>query len=178
MQIVNGKLVLGKKNCNCGDGTVSTRVTCKSCNGSGRGKRGGARGCKPCYGNGTTYDHDKRSVCPQCNGNFKDHDDEDTCDYLPAGVFAGFTFRVYYGGQMTIGEALMGLGCVFSCGDYGAAWKERNDEKLIADVRQHSGVQATKVVDKDNNVADHIGIFVTPSGYTVKPVFVTPAVGV
>lgn len=177
MQIIDGKLVLGKKNCHCGDGTVSTRVTCKECRGSGNGKRGGRGGCKKCYGSGSTYDHDNRSVCPQCNGNFKDHENENSCDYLPDGVFAKLDVRVYYTNTMTIGESLLGLGCVYSCGDYGDAWKNRNDEKLIAEVRRQSGVQATKIVDKDNNVCDHIGVFVSERGYAVKPVFVTPTVG-
>lgn len=169
MQIIDGKLVLGKKNCSCGDGTVSTKVVCKVCKGTNKGPRGG-HGCKKCYG-GHTYDHDIRSVCPQCNGNYKNHDDETTCDYLPAGVFAGLTFRVYYSNTMTLGEKLLGLGCVYSCGDYGDAWKNRNDDKLIAEVREQTGVQATKIVNANNDMPDHIGIFVSQSGYTVKPVF-------
>jgi hypothetical protein len=174
MKIENGKLVLGKTNCSCGDGTESTRIVCPECKGTGRGKRGGAGGCKKCHGLRYTYDHEKRAVCKRCNGNFIDHDDETTCDYLPAGVFAGFDVRVYYTNNMTVGESLLGLGCVYSCGDYGEAWKNRSDDfkaKLIADVKGQTGVQATKVVDANLNVCDHIGVFVSERGYTVKPVF-------
>ena len=70
----------------------------------------------------------------------------------------------------TINERLLGSGMVYSCTDYGDH-KQMTDDELIAKVKQTTSVQATKISDKDDNVAEHIGIFTNQYGYSVIPVF-------
>jgi RecJ-like exonuclease len=171
VRIENGRLVLGHKDCYCGDGTVAARLTCPACKGTGNGPRGGRGGCRKCYGSGTAYDQNVRTTCSRCNGAFKDFLTEDLCDHISDDDWNAFEFRVYHSNrQMTWGESYLGAG-VYSCTDYGAH-KALDDEVLIKEARRSGYVQATKITDRETmRVADHIGIFTAEQGYTVAPVF-------
>lgn len=177
MYVENGKLVLGRKDCwHCEQGTVSTKEACKKCQGSGRGPRGGRRTCKPCYGQGHVYNSEVRSVCPYCHGQYQNASQEDYTDALPNAIWDSLPFRVYrHNRSLTVNESLLGLGCVFSCQDYGRTFKDDDNEKLIAEVCAHKHHQACKVVQDDGTLADHIGIFVSTGGYSVRPVFESAA---
>lgn len=171
MQVVNGKLVLGRKDCgHCDKGTVATKAPCQTCKGTGNGKRGGKRSCRPCYGAGYVWDHDRRATCDHCGGNYRDAEPESVTDYLPPDVFPSLSFEVYRNATMTTAESLLGMGCVFSCGDYGEATRQ-SDADLIADVKSHGSVQACKIAKDDGTLCAHVGIFVTQNGYKVQAVF-------
>lgn len=173
MKIENGKLILERKECSyCNQGKQSSRKVCTSCKGTGNGKRGGKRGCKVCYGNCYVWDHNNPIPCTTCNGDYKNRTPETDCDYLPDSIFPALPFVVYrVERSMTLGESLIGLNSVFSCSDYGRAYRTQNDAALIESVRSHQGVQACKVVNEAGELCDHIGIFVKFDGYVVKPVF-------
>lgn len=173
MLIENGKIILGHKNCYCEDGTQSTRIPCGECKGTGNGKRGGRGGCRKCNGSRNDYDHINRSTCSRCKGNPTNFERETLCDYLPDGVWESLTFKVIRNNApMSIAESLIGIGCVFSCTDYGTAWKRNNDDELIASVKESKSHQATNIATDDGTICDFIGIFVNQMGYTVKAVFV------
>jgi hypothetical protein len=172
MKIENGKMIYGKKDCQCEDGTSSTRINCLECNGTGKGKRGAEKGCKKCYGTKFDWDHKNRTTCDICKGEYKNFEDEIQTDYIPEEMWEGMNFKVYrHNRQISLNESVFGLNCVYSCSDYGRTFKENNDEKLIQEVKSHNAVQASSIVDKNDFVCDHIGIFVSNGGYSVRPVF-------
>lgn len=173
MQVVNGKLVMGRKNCNCTEGKRAGRVTCPTCKGTGKGKRGKPRGCQGgCFGDGQKWSWENPITCTNCNGNYVGFEEEDRYDYVPDSIWKGLEFKVYrHARALTGNESLLGIGCVFSCTDYGDAWKANDDAALIAHVRESSGHQATKVTKEDGTVCSHVGIFVCPGGYSVRAVF-------
>ena len=172
MHVTNGKLVFARKNCeHCDHGQQPSRITCQTCKGTGRGKRGGRGGCQKCHGLRHIWSNDHPQTCTTCNGNYVNFAEEDQFDTLPDAIWQGFTFKVYRHNRPISGnEAILGLGCVFSCGDYGAAWNANDDAALIADVKRHTHHQATKVSKEDGTIANHIGIFVNRGGYSVRPV--------
>lgn len=171
MKLVNGQLVMGKKDCQCGDGTQPRRIVCRECNGTGNGKRGGRGGCRKCNGLKIEWDSKNPMTCTRCNGNFKDAEDETTTDYMPNEIWDAMKFEVYRTNlPLTLNEALLGLGCIYSCEDYGAAFKNPDDAALIADVKNHKSHQACKFL-KDGKFADHVGIIVKTGGYSVRAIF-------
>lgn len=174
MRIEDGKLILEKKDCTlCEEGTICTKENCPKCGGTGRGPRGGKGKCKPCFGSGNYYNHDKRSVCPICGGNYKGFEMEVPSDYAPKELWQSLNFKVYRQNRgMTWNEQHIGIGSIYCCVDYGRAWKEE-DSKVIQDVQFKDGKQAgSSFTDRDGVLCDHIGIFLTPEGYSVKPLFV------
>lgn len=166
-------IVMEKKVCSrCQQGQVSTEQFCPDCKGTGNGKRGGRGRCQRCYGKGRVWSWDHPATCHECNGQYENHENENETDYLPKEIWQSLEFRVIRSQRgMTTGESLLGFGCVFSCTDYGQAWK-RSDDEVIADVRSHNSTQASKVL-KDGHLPEYIGIFVMPGGYSVRPVFST-----
>lgn len=172
MHIENGKMVYGKRECSdcMGSGLKAARITCRTCNGSGNGKRGGLRQCKTCYGFGHEYDHVNRVTCPTCKGIDPMHAQDATeYDYMPKELWDAFEFRVVRRDQaQTWAAAYLAIGCVFSVTDYGKH-KEMTDAELIDKVRTSAGVgvQACKVVDKDGTVSPYITILTSDNGYEV-----------
>lgn len=173
MRIENGKLVFEKKNCSfCQKGQVAGTITCPECKGTGKGKRGKPFACKKCNGRRTTWSWDHPVTCSLCNGNYLNSENENDCDYLPEGIFQNMPMKVIRVNQgMTWNEEHLGMGCVFSCVDYGNAWGNNNDAELIATVKKERSIQATKIAKDDGTVANSIGIFVKPGGYSVRPIF-------
>lgn len=186
---INRTLHLEKKNCTgCGysgrPGTESTPLPCSGCKGTGRGPRGGVRGCRKCYGSGKEYDHEnRRQPCSVCRGDYVGFTTENFCDNAPAEAIAALPLAVVrqYRDQ-SWNESYLGLGTVWSCTDYGTAWAG-TDEDLVTRVASDLAkerVQATKIAvyDRDSDVAylaDSLVIVLTQTGYSVRPVYTEAA---
>lgn len=171
MQIIEGKLVLGKQNCNCRDGTRCGERRCPICEGTGKGKRGKVSGCKNCYGSGKTIDTKNRIVCSVCNGSYVNFRNETMYDDIPMVIWNELKFIVYRKKrEMSGNEMFLGIGCVYSCNDYGQAWA-KPDEWVIESVKSHRAGPAQDIVNEDGTFCDHVGIFITPEGYSVRCVF-------
>jgi hypothetical protein len=173
MHVEGNKLVMGRKDCNwCAKGKVPGRKPCIECKATGKGKRGKKGGCKECRGSTTVWDYDNEVTCTQCKGNYQGFTSEDHTSYMPKEMFPTFTFKVYrHNRPITGNESHLGAGCVYSCHDYGDAYKANNDDALIAKVKESGSHQACKVCKEDGTLADHIGIFVSTGGYSVRAVF-------
>lgn len=128
----------GNVPCGC-QGTEPKRIPCPTCRGTGRGSLGGRDGCKRCHGLKTAYDHSTRVPCRACHGTYTDAADEDRCDYLPAAIVATLPISVYRANRLNSwNESNLGLGCVYSCTDYGRA-NESTDADVIAKVAGEVG---------------------------------------
>src|SRR5262245_51566119 len=64
-------------------GTMPAKEACPTCEGTGKGPRGGARGCRACSGFGHHWNHDVRVPCESCGGAFESFDSETFCDDAP-----------------------------------------------------------------------------------------------
>jgi hypothetical protein len=107
--------------------------------------------------------------CPTCDG--KGIVPENICDTADA-IYLALPFKVYRQDRTASwNENHLGAGCVYSSCDYGAAWNANDDAGLIEKVKAQGFVQATKFARDDGTVANHIGIFVTRGGYSVRAVF-------
>lgn len=173
LDLVAKKVILEKKDCrHCQQGKVTTKQLCLECKGTGNGKRGGKGKCRKCHGQGYNWTWNNPAVCPQCNGNYVAFEDETLYDYLPKVEWNRMTFKVYRNAnrEMSWMEQHIGAG-VFSCVDYGHSFSS-TDEKVIADVMNHNGVQGIKVAKEETNeLCDHIAIASTPYGYSVIPIY-------
>jgi hypothetical protein len=172
MRIKNGK-------------AIYEEVQCWHCNGTGKIKQGIS--C-PLYWQPVA--HHPGHKCPHCGAKNKDSHGligeeiiecyicngkgvrvEDRHDYMPNGFFQSLDFKVYRSNRpQTMNEYLLGFDCVFSCTDYGQ-YKSMTDEELIVHVKESTTHQYCSVVDKDNTICDHIGIFCNDNGYSVRAVF-------
>jgi hypothetical protein len=83
----DGRIEFGTRDCHsCGGrGTQPTRIPCPPCKGTGRGKRGGVGGCRPCHGMGKDWDFKNTQVCGACHGS-KNRLETD-CDYAPREIW-------------------------------------------------------------------------------------------
>jgi hypothetical protein len=134
------KLVLQRKSCYCADGGnhpgfVLKPMPCQKCKGTGNGARGGKGSCRDCYGSGKTYSEKDLIVCPTCLGNWKDFELENTCDYLPRDIFLDIPVKVFRSErEATWNENWLGVCCLFTCCDYGDAYRRICDADLIAEL--------------------------------------------
>ena len=165
-------LHLEKKDCWCGDGTHSGKVTCSACKGTGDGPRGGKGKCRPCYGRGTTHDHAIRVPCGKCGGNYQNAEDESICDSAPDGLVQSLPWAVVRQDRaQSFAESYLGTG-LFSCTDYGRAWDADDDDALISSLKgEERHTQATKIAQKTDDkavyrVATGIVVVLTPNGYS------------
>lgn len=173
MQLENGKLVMGMQNChNCKEGQVPGQIRCLTCKGTGSGKRGGRGRCPTCHGSGVNYSFDLPVQCHVCKGNFQNFEPETIYDRLPNEIYQALEFKVYrHYRPLTGNESLLGANCIYASADYGTAWKN-DDESTIREVKQHGCHQACHVVHPETHaMPSHIGIFIGPQGYSVRPVF-------
>jgi hypothetical protein len=180
MEIVNGKVVLGTKPCYCNDGTMFDIKWCQN-----RTKARGTHNCdkKTCPNNKTGYStmHEisRRIVpCDNCKGGTVAIQ-ENYCDDVT--LPADFPIKVQRAGRAnTFNENYLGLGCLYSCTDYGE-FNKLTDEEVIAKIRTaqyHTKngqirTQAVKVVrSKDDlTLCDFILVNVTKDGYSVQAGF-------
>lgn len=172
MKIQDGTVVLGERECvMCRDGKTAGRIQCRTCRGTGRGAKGGRNGCKRCNGSRIEFSADHPVTCGRCKG--KGRVPETLTDYIDHADWQALEFRVYRQDREISGnESLLGLGCAWSCMDYGEAWERNDDAALIHHVRVSPyGIQACKIADDNGNVCDHVGIFVSRGGYSLRAVF-------
>jgi hypothetical protein len=169
MKIVDGRFIYEMHECSScdGKGEVEEFIDCPNDRMTMRGKK-----CPHCD---TTNKHHhlistgKMRSCGHCEGKGKVM--ENDCDKIPEEIWQSMTFKVYKTDRpTTINDAYYGIGCVWSCMDYGEH-KNLTDEQLIDKVR-HGGsyIQATKISDKEGNICDHIGIVCKDQGYVVHAV--------
>lgn len=176
MRYDNGTLTLDTRPCHCGDGTDAKRVRCSVCNGTGRGARGGANGCKACRGLRWEYSKTERVTCGRCNGttfvpeNWTDDIPQAAVDDLAANIEIVRTDR-----HNDWVENHLGLGALWTCQDYGRAWNGTDEAVRAAVVAQMGRVQACKVMDYDQHrneysapMAAGIVVQVRRDGYSVK----------
>lgn len=167
-------LILGMGRCKCcqGYGTTTERRACPL-----MGKAVNTRPDRRCPHCGSARKNDHRwletgrtPVCENCKGSKVQP--EDRYDYLPKEVFAAIPMKVYYGnGGISFNEAHLGIGCVWSCQDYGAH-KQLSDDQLIAKLREADhGVQACKLVNEKLEFCEYIGIFTNAEGYSLRAIF-------
>lgn len=178
MRIENGKLILEKRNCRCFSGLMPTRIECPTCNGTGKGVRGGRNGCRKCHGSKYAYDSENMSTCDVCNGNYENFKDESPYDFmrLNKNDVQIKVVRDYADRAMSFSEQYIGLG-LFSCTDYGRH-KSQDDNELIESAFhfEENGSYSTQgiklVRDKDDlRICDSVAIVVGDQGYSVIPVF-------
>ena len=175
MKIINGNIELGTEQCvMCLDdhpGFRAGRKTCPKCKGTRRGPRGGRNKCG-CY-DGTVPNFVNLVQCGACNGTNKVK--ETIHSYITPEQWRSFEFKVIReeNGRFGFNESYLGLGYVFTCGDYGRAWGMNDAAALIAEVKdvKYGAHQASKIAREDLTVCDHIAILVTKNGYKVKAVF-------
>ena len=174
MRLDGNKVTLETKECiSCqGTGRAAKQIPCPACKGTGRGIKGGKNGCRKCSGFKTAYSSTETVTCGGCEGTGKRP--ENDCDSMPDEWFASMPFRVYrHNREQTYNEYLLGIGCVYSCTDYGRAYAA-TDDKVIAEVSSHTFVQLCKVA-RNLTLCDHIGIFVNRDGYSVRAVYLPDA---
>ena len=178
MRIDNGRIVLETRACSDCHGEI-TKQYYRSCPRYGRAVKDlPGRKCPDC---GATNKHGHTSLpdgapqtCKSCHGSGVQA--ETATDYLPYGLWPALTFRVYRSNrQQTYNEYLLAFGCVYAVTDYGDHAK-LTDEQLIAKVRDDKTTccQACSITRsyEDLTVCDHIGIFCSNNGYSVRKVFV------
>ena len=174
MRLEGNKVILEDQECWwCGStGLAAGQESCLKCGGTGKGPKGGARGCRRCSGFGRVRSEVLKVTCGCCKGTGRKP--ETDCDYMPKDMYLALPFKVYrHERLLTYGENLLGWGCVYSCTDYGRSYGA-TDESVLADVRSdsHCGVQLCKVA-KNLELCNHIGIFVAANGYSVRAVYRT-----
>ena len=189
MKIVNGKIELETEKCvwcssnNLDKGKAPGKKPCGTCKGTRRGKRGGLNGCKDCY-SGTECDWDNPIECNGCEG--AGEQQETLTSYLPVEAFKTLTFKVYIADRgISFNESYIGVGTVWSCGDYGRAWEVvsgEDDEEVIQKFIHNvlddaSGVQACKITAsmQDPTVCNHVAIIVNRGGYSLRAAFTDDA---
>lgn len=176
------EIVFGRKNCMCSWGENNDTkgkecgyLPCPKCKGTGRTKGGTGKGdCRAsgCYrGKVHSWKPEHLQTCRKCNGAWENSEQEDYTDYMPKDIWEGLEFRVIrHNRQLSGNEQLLGMGCVFSCSDYGRS-KGKTDEEMIAEVKASSSHQACKVCKEDGELCQYVGIFMANGGYSVRAVF-------
>jgi hypothetical protein len=172
MKIIDGKIVLETRECSwCnGKGIKPAQVACPLCKGTMRGPRGGRNSCRKCY-NGKVASDTLTVPCPRCNG--AKIEPETMTDFMPEELWKSLPFKVIReaNGRFGFNENFLGLGYVFTCGDYGAAWTANDEAALIEDVRNTRIHQACAVAMGDGTLCEYVAILVTPNGYKVRAVY-------
>lgn len=176
------KLILEQGSCHwCdGSGLRAGNKSCPTCNGSGRGPRGGKGKCRSCFGRGITPDFANLVECELCHGT--KIQPEDRYDFLPEAIWKQLPFKVLRRDRdMSWAEQYLGMMArdsevfhnVYSVMDYGEH-RNLSDEALIAKVRDCSSAsshQASKVVNKDMTFCSFVAIITSNQGYTVAGIW-------
>lgn len=168
---------------------------CGKCNGTGRRGSGKCRECNGDYqrsrrqydanaapaGFVTDYDTVARlEQCPKCHGAWEAAEWENFTDYAPQLASASLPLRIVRQDRgASWNESYLGIGCLWSVVDYGAAWAMSDEDlesKVAADLYNRR-VQACKIVapysreDKEAALCDYVAVVVTRGGYSLRAVF-------
>lgn len=166
--------------CTMGNGIPGTqpgRKTCPVCNGTRRGPRGKANGCRNCY-EGTVTDFDNRVTCVACNGSTRVPErSTSSLNKETRAIFWSITpIRVVTVDRAaSFNEQYLGLGTLFSVGDYGTAWegmknnREATIKKITDEVRANNHMQLCTVANKEHRLCDEVVVTVTKGGYAPRP---------
>lgn len=179
MKITNNTLILEPTDCRtCAHqhpkGTMPAVGDCPTCNGTGRGPRGGKGGCRTCHGTKIAVSHTERIVCPSCDGNYAGADTERITDYITKELWQHLPWSVkrHDGERFSALASVIGFrNALVTVTDYGRAMRSTDDE-ILADARHSAGfTQATKLVaDRETmRLYDEIVVLVTENGYAVVP---------
>ena len=163
----NGKVILGTKECGCDNGMITpikrcprydmkqNRIPCEYCGSTNK--------------DGHKYLPQPKIICPRCNGTRIAP--ESICDNIPEEWWAEFNFKVYkVENRQEFNEKCFTLKVCYMLTDYGMN-KDKPDEELIAEVKKHPWMQASKVVNRDFTLADEIAILRNRNGYSVVAMF-------
>lgn len=180
MQLIDGKVVLGLRECSSCSGSlrVNDWVTCTACKGTGKldPSKPKGRNCPVCK-ESSSYARGKVLAlnCKDCHCTTTETPGmqaENICDTVPKEWIDALEIKVYRSNRpQGISENLFGSG-LYSCVDYGR-WQKRTDEDLIVDVRGSATyVQAIKIVNRETlQLCSSLGVFCNDGGYSVMPVF-------
>lgn len=169
--------------CMCGNnglppGKAPGRKACPDCKGTRRGKRGGKDGCRTCY-NGTVPDWDNPVDCGCCEGT--GIVPETLTSYLTGDerrkIVSLIPLRLFFADRgMSFNESYIGIGTVYSVGDYGRTWEalsmgglkaESFLERIREELAAGTSLQACKIADKEGNLCNHIAVIVNREGYSI-----------
>lgn len=177
MKVQDGKLVYETKPCWCAEGERPGQVQeyrrCKYYDQKVKG-RFPADHCPDCD---ATRQHShlysistgQWKACDRCNGTLRLP--EGRTDYMPQEIVAAIPLKVFRLNRgMTFNESLLGMGCLWSCQDYGRAWSSQDSVTLkhVQEELQNHSAQACAVVDEEDRLPQAIGIFVNIGGYSVR----------
>lgn len=170
-------VTLGMRSCLCNNGTMFNIKWCKR-----TGKFSGDM-CElaRCPNNPTKkrrmHEISREVVtCGSCEGSLEVP--ENYCDNIDGETLLQYvSVRVIRNTNIgtSWNEQYLGLGCLWSCTDYGTA-AEGTDENLLAQITKElrtRSVQLIKVVRnrEDLRLADEIGIYLKSNGYSLRPIF-------
>ena len=165
MKIENGTLVLETTSCHCASTpTPGQIVPIQSCCQKKR--------CTVCKGDG--YLRLQAVICNTCNGTRRRA--ETFSDYVPQEMIDSVPVRILRADrQASWNESYLGIGCVYSCIDYGDAARQ-SDEALLARLKErNTHFQACHFVRLENRqpveFVEAFGVYVNRSGFSVRPIF-------
>lgn len=193
MRVEDGKLVLEMEPCSCCDhpkvpaGRQPGRKPCPTCNGTRRGPRGGKNRCRDCF-TGSVPDFENHEVCGNCNGS---QEQPETMTSILSkvqrqAIIGHLNFRLYIADRgMSFNESYLGLGTIYSVGDYGAAFElladadEDTRTKFLEGLRDEingSSLQPCKVANNETReLCNHIAVVVHRGGYSLRPAYTEDA---
>lgn len=112
-------------------------------------------------------------TCRGCNGTAIVP--ETITDSVPQDIYRGLPVRIVdTGRENSWNESHLGMGCVYSCADYGRAYEAyaadpaKGTAMLIADVRSQTYVQACKIARDDGTLCKGIVVMLNRNGYSVR----------
>ena len=150
---------------------VIVSVPCPKCKGTG--KRGNGYCLNyGCHGGTMRKPSDTEwETCRKCGGTALQP--ETWCDSAPQEAVADIPVRVERQNRgISMNESLLGLGCLWSCTDYGRAWDANDDDTLRDEIIKRlttERTQAIKIVDRETGkLADEIVVVVSRGGYSLR----------
>jgi len=173
-------------NNNLPKGMMPGRKTCPDCHGTRRGKRGGKDKCQTCFSfgddRGKVADRDHPVTCSACGGTATEKETiySHVTDAFLAEMYRIVPIRfVLQNRGITFNEAWLGLGCLYGCGDYGAAWKgmetdrAATESKIVAEIHKNRG-QLLNYAREDKNsgridLCKAVYVLVHRGGYSARP---------